>query len=108
MSPQRCLEDDVTTHSGVHVEGVLEAAILINGVLDKVGGPGTLVQGYRCVAQCVARLVCRGSYIKTHLFLKVHIKTDYVINNVTVPGAILCMLLKRLSHDIFLAFFGLI
>ncbi len=66
MSPQHCLEDDVTTHGGVHVEGVLEAAILINGILDEVGGPGPLVQGYRCVAQRVARLVCCGSYIETH------------------------------------------
>ncbi len=66
MSPQRCLEDDVTTHSGVHVEGVLEAVVLINGGLDEVGGPGTLVQGYRCVAQCVSRLICCGSCIKTH------------------------------------------
>jgi hypothetical protein len=67
--PQQCLEDDVTTHSGVHVEGVLEAVVLINGVLDEVGGPGTLVQGHRCVAQCVARLVCRGSCIKNTFYL---------------------------------------
>jgi hypothetical protein len=67
-SPQRCLEDDVTAHSGVHVESVLEGVVPINCGLDEVGGPGPLVQGYRCVAQCVSRLVRRGSCIKKNFF----------------------------------------